>query len=216
VIDVGSGKEILKSIKHGGEVRSVCYSPDGKSVATGSWDKFLRVFDVGSGKEILKSIEHGGWVRSVCYSPDGKSVATGSDDNFSRIFNIEKVEEDGDEEEKGISASQNASLKLVMMFLANSIAISSNFSIAISNGPHLHLLPRPHNFSVDICLPPSPSFVLHWSRLSEEHQKQCFFTDSDVLLSEFWASEGGGLFSLASKWRDPDYPHVVATLKRLF
>jgi hypothetical protein len=103
-----------------------------------------------------------------------------------------------------------------MMFLANSIAISSNFFIAISNGPHLHLLPRPHNFSVDICLPPSPSFVLHWSRLSQEHQKHCFFTDSDVLLSEFWASEGVGLFSLASTWRDPDYPHVVTTLKRLF
>ena len=124
-----------------------------------------------------------------------------------RIFNIEKAEEDEDEEEEGSStseededeeeegssASQSASLKLVMMFPGDFIAISSNFSIAFTNGLYLHLLPRPHNFSVDICLPPSPSFVLHWSRLSEEHQKQCFFTVSDVLLSEFWASEGGGL-----------------------
>jgi WD40 repeat protein len=87
VFDVGSGQEILDSIEHGGSILSVCFSPDGKSVATGSRDEFLRVFDVGS-QEIVDSIEHGGRVNSVCFSPDGKSFATGSGDKFLRVFDV--------------------------------------------------------------------------------------------------------------------------------
>jgi hypothetical protein len=102
-----------------------------------------------------------------------------------------------------------------MCFSAQCISISSQFSIAFSNGGQLQLLPGSPIFS-DSSLPLSPSIVLLWSRLSQDIQTQCFFTDSEVLLSEFWASEGGGLVSLASKWRDPDFPHALPTLKRLF
>ena len=43
-------KPRIRKFEHGGKVLSVCYSPDSKSVATGSSDKLLRVIDVGSGK----------------------------------------------------------------------------------------------------------------------------------------------------------------------
>jgi WD40 repeat protein len=208
VFDVGSGKETIKriSIRHPFNVASVCFSPDGKSIATGSGDKILRIFDVSSGEETLKSIEHGSTITSVCFSPDGKSVATGTfDDKIARVFSIANH-----------NRSQNAALKPVMCFSAQCISISSQFSIAFSNGCQLQLLPGSPIFSSDSCLPLSPSIVLLWSRLSQDVQTQCFFTDSEVLLSEFWASEGGGLVSLASKWRNPDFPHALPTLKRLF
>ena len=69
----------------GSNVKSVCFSPDGKSIATGSSDTFLHVFDVEKGNEIFKT-KHEGIVKSVCFSPDGKSIATGSYDKFLRVF----------------------------------------------------------------------------------------------------------------------------------
>ena len=51
-------KARIRQFQHGDGVTSVCFSPDGCSIATGSYS-FARVFDVGTGKEILKAIEHG-------------------------------------------------------------------------------------------------------------------------------------------------------------
>ena len=65
----------------GSNVKSVCFSPDGKTIAAGSSDMFLRVFDAGNGKQILEPIKHEGSVNSVCFSPDGKSIAIGLDTN---------------------------------------------------------------------------------------------------------------------------------------
>jgi WD40 repeat protein len=205
VFDVKSGKEILKTIEHGIHVSSVCFSPDSKWVATGSSDSYARVFDVSSGNEIMRTIEHGGEILTVCYSSDGKSIVTGSLDGFARVFVIANRKQ-----------QKMQALKPCMIFPATNIAISSIHSIAVANDCNFQLLPRPMNFSSDFWLPVSPSIVLLWSCLSEDLQRQCFCSDSQVIVSEFWASEGGGLFALASKWQDLNFPRVLPTLKRLF
>ena len=69
--------EVAK-LTHGASVRSVAFSPDGKWVATGSWDKTARVMEAATGREVAK-LTHGDSVRSVAFSPDGKWVATGTD-----------------------------------------------------------------------------------------------------------------------------------------
>ena len=70
----------------GSNVKSVCFSPDGKTIAAGGSDTLLHVFDADNGKQILEPIAHEGIVKSVCFSPDGKSIATGSYDKFLRVF----------------------------------------------------------------------------------------------------------------------------------
>ena len=79
--------------EHGKGVSSVAWSPDGKKVATASWDKTCRIFDVESQREDAK-FEHGDEVRSVAWSPDGKKVATASHDKTCRIFDVESQRED--------------------------------------------------------------------------------------------------------------------------
>ena len=62
---------------HRGEVDSVAYSPDGKTLASGCKDTFLKLWDARTGKLLRTLTGHTGRVESLAFSPDGKTVATG-------------------------------------------------------------------------------------------------------------------------------------------
>ena len=57
---------------------SVAFSPDGKTVLTGSCDKTARLWDAATGQPIGQPLAHQGAVGAVAFSPDGKTVLTGS------------------------------------------------------------------------------------------------------------------------------------------
>jgi WD40 repeat protein/tetratricopeptide (TPR) repeat protein len=59
-------------------VWSVCFSPDGRRLATASVDRTVKVWDAQTGQEILTLRGHTEGVRSVCFSPDGRRLATAS------------------------------------------------------------------------------------------------------------------------------------------
>jgi WD40 repeat protein len=59
-------------------VNSVSFSPDGKFLASGEWDKTVKVWEVGSWREVATLRGHGGICVSVSFSPDGKFLASGS------------------------------------------------------------------------------------------------------------------------------------------
>ena len=46
---------------HAGTVRSVAFSPDGKTVITGSEDKTARLWDAATGQPIGQTLRHGSW-----------------------------------------------------------------------------------------------------------------------------------------------------------
>src|SRR2546430_4298140 len=58
-------------------IRSLAYSPDGKTVASGSHDNTLKVWDVATGKERFQG-NHAGAVRSLAFSQDRKSTRLNS------------------------------------------------------------------------------------------------------------------------------------------
>ncbi|HIK16410.1 MAG TPA: hypothetical protein IGS53_14160 [Leptolyngbyaceae cyanobacterium M33_DOE_097] len=62
-----------------GRIFDLCFSPDGKWIATGSSDKTARIWDLG-GKELFRYFGHQGVVWNVAFSPDGKNLVTGGAD----------------------------------------------------------------------------------------------------------------------------------------
>jgi WD40 repeat protein len=94
VFEVGSWKKIMEVKNgHSDTVYGLCFSPDGKMVATGSADKFVKVWEVPSGK-FVKSFEgHTHHVLDVGWMADGKLLASAGGDNTVKVWDFDKGEQ---------------------------------------------------------------------------------------------------------------------------
>jgi dipeptidyl aminopeptidase/acylaminoacyl peptidase len=73
--------------RHDEPIRVVAFSPDGKTILTGSNDTTARLWDLG-GNIIREFKGHGIWVHSAAFSPDGKTILTGSRDKTARLWDL--------------------------------------------------------------------------------------------------------------------------------
>jgi WD40 repeat protein len=74
---------------HTNDVRSVAFSPDGHTLATGSFDHTARLWNVSDARHpsALGTLTgHTSDVRSVAFSLDGHALATGSFDDTARLW----------------------------------------------------------------------------------------------------------------------------------
>ena len=67
-------------------VKSVTFSPDGKTLASGGGDRVIHLWDTDTGKSKMTLIGHTHWVFSLAFSPDGKTLASGSVDSDIRLW----------------------------------------------------------------------------------------------------------------------------------
>ena len=96
-VDTGETQRILTA--HAGEVedvdnghssvegvKSVAFSPDGKTLASGGGDNVIHLWAIGTGKRKMTLVGHTHWVFSLAFSPDGKTLASGSVDSDIRLW----------------------------------------------------------------------------------------------------------------------------------
>ncbi|MBD2543280.1 WD40 domain-containing protein [Planktothricoides raciborskii] len=83
-----SGKQLRQLTGHKYRVHSVSFSPDGQTLASGSWYNAVRLWDVATGRELRQLTGHTSYVHSVSFSPDGQTLASGSSDDTVRLWDL--------------------------------------------------------------------------------------------------------------------------------
>jgi WD40 repeat protein len=89
LLEVASKKPVAAwsiSFHHG--VPHLAFSPDGRCLATASWDGTARVWEIKSGK-LLHTFRHSDRVACVAFHPNGRQLASGSCDNTAKVWDLE-------------------------------------------------------------------------------------------------------------------------------
>jgi RNA polymerase sigma factor (sigma-70 family) len=81
-------KQVSPGTFEGGQIKSLAFTRDGKTLATGSTDKLIRLLEYPSGREIRRLEGHTVSVEALAFSLDGKTLAStsGGFDNIVRLW----------------------------------------------------------------------------------------------------------------------------------
>jgi hypothetical protein len=72
---------------HADCIYALAISPDGKTLATASYDKLIKLWDVATGTEIRTLQDHIDAVYALAFTPDGKQLVSASADRTVKVWN---------------------------------------------------------------------------------------------------------------------------------
>jgi WD40 repeat protein len=84
LVGVSDGKARPLGTGHLHEVACLAFSPDGRRLATGSFDRFARIHDLAGGDSF--PLLQGKKVHYLAFSPDGATLATGSPQGLVKVW----------------------------------------------------------------------------------------------------------------------------------
>src|SRR5258705_10316824 len=73
---------------HSSQVQSVMYSPDGRYIASGSWDSTVRIWDAISGLQVGIYTGHSDRVVCIAFSADGLQMVSGDDSGNIHVWSV--------------------------------------------------------------------------------------------------------------------------------
>jgi hypothetical protein len=86
--DLATG-EILATLRgHTDTVEALAFSPDGRTLASGSRDKTVKLWAVSNGQDTATLRGHTGYVSAVAFSPDGRVLASGGSGGVDRAVKL--------------------------------------------------------------------------------------------------------------------------------
>jgi WD40 repeat protein len=90
--NVSDGKLLTVLQGHKDAVYSLALSPDGNTLATGSYDQKIKLWDLQSGKELKTLSGHNGCIYDLSFRPDGKILASASADRTVKLWDPQSGE----------------------------------------------------------------------------------------------------------------------------
>ena len=78
---------------HTSSVLSATYSPDGRKIASSSWNKQIKVWNAETGVELATITGHKGVVTQVRFTHDGRHIVSCSLDKTVRVFSADTYTE---------------------------------------------------------------------------------------------------------------------------
>lgn len=89
----GIGREKFRLRGHSGIVTSAAFSPDSKTIVSGSADATIKSWDVATGNELGTFKGHTKSVAVVAYAPNGQTLVSGAADQMVKIWDLRTGQE---------------------------------------------------------------------------------------------------------------------------